>query len=400
MQAYIDQAIAWRRHLHQHPELSFEEFQTSQYIVDEMTRLRHARIQRLTPTSVVVIFATGRPGTKIGLRADIDALPIQEERDELPFRSSVAGKMHACGHDGHTAILMATCQYIDDHIDQFSGEIHAIFQHAEEILPGGAREMVATGHFDDFDFIYGQHLVSTLPTGTIDIKAGPATANTDAYNLVIQGKGGHAAMPDLSIDPVVIAAQFVTLLQGVVSRRFSPHDRVVISNTMFHAGTAQNIIPDTASLTGSVRTTTPAQRERARDAIEGLLRGLCEASGARYQFDYETGYDAVHNDPAMTAIVDELARSRYGSQVVSLPPMMAGEDFSAFSRRVPATYAFIGAANDDFNHPHHHPRFGLDETSFGIGLQMMIDVARNSGRFRRNAPLPPTSPCPDVPPPG
>lgn len=384
MQSYLDQAIIWRRHLHQHPEVSFEEVQTSQFIVDEMSRLRHARIERLTPTSVVVVFATGRPGTRIGLRADIDALPVQEERPELEFSSKVPGAMHACGHDGHTAILMAACQYIDDHIEQFSGEIHAIFQHAEEILPGGAREMVATGYFDNFDFIYGQHLVSTLPTGTVDIKAGPATANTDAYNLVIHGKGGHAAMPDLSIDPVVIGAQFVTLLQGVVARRFSPHDRVVISNTIFQAGTAQNIIPDSARLTGSVRTTTPVQRDRARQAIEDLLKGLCEANGAHYHFDYEVGYDAVHNDPTVTAIVRELAQARFGDQVVSLPPMMAGEDFSAFARRVPACYTFIGAANADFNHPHHHPKFGLDEASFATGLQMMIDVAQNSARFARN----------------
>lgn len=383
MQAYIDQAITWRRHLHQHPELSFEEVKTSQFIVDEMSRLKHARIERLTPTSVVVVFATGRPGTKIGLRADIDALPIQEARDELPFRSTVDGKMHACGHDGHTAILMAACCYIDDHIDRFSGEVHAIFQHAEEILPGGAREMVATGYFDDFDFIYGQHLVSTLSTGTIDIKAGPATANTDAYTIVIQGKGGHAAMPDLSVDPVVIGAQFVTLLQGVVARRFSPHDRVVISNTMFHAGTAQNIIPDSASLTGSVRTTTPEHRERARQAIEALIHGLCDAAGARCTFTYETGYDAVHNDPDMTAIVDEIARAHDGHHVTCLPPMMAGEDFSAFARRVPASYAFIGAASAEFNFPHHHPRFGLDERSFGIGLRMMVEVAANGARFGR-----------------
>lgn len=383
MQRYIEQAIAWRRHLHQHPELSFEEHETSQFIVDEMGKLRHPRIERLTPTSVVVVFDTGRPGTKIGLRADIDALPIQEERDDLPFQSQVPGKMHACGHDGHTAILMAACQYIDDHIEQFSGEIHAIFQHAEEILPGGARDMVATGYFDDFDFIYGQHLVSTLPTGTIDIKPGPASANTDAYNIVIHGKGGHAAMPNLSIDPVVIGAQFVTLLQSIVARRFSPHDRVVISNTIFQAGSAQNIIPDSARLTGSVRTTTPEQRELARSALEELLKGLCAASGARFEFEYEVGYDAVHNDPAMTAIVEDLARARFGDKVTCLPPMMAGEDFSAFARRVPSTYAFIGAANADFGFPHHHPKFGLDEASFGIGIRMMLDVALNSGRFGR-----------------
>ena len=385
MQRYLERTIAWRRHLHQHPEESFEEVQTAQYIVDELKGLKHARIERLTPTSVVLVFDTGRPGARIGLRADTDALPVQEDRPDLPFASKVPGKMHACGHDGHTAILMATCLYIDEHIDEFSGQIHAIFQHAEEILPGGAREMVATGYFDDFDFIYGQHLVSPVPTGVIDIKAGPATANTDAYNITIHGKGGHAAMPDLSIDPVVIGAQFVTALQSVVSRKFSPHDRVVISNTMFHAGTAQNIIPHTAKLTGSVRTMTPEHRERARAAIEALLKGLCEAHGATWDFEYEVGYDATFNDPEKTAIVREIAKERFGNAVTELPPLMAGEDFSAFARRVPSTYVFIGASNAEFSYPHHHPKFGLDEASFEYGLGMMVAVAKNAARFSRKA---------------
>ncbi len=175
MEKYLNQLIAWRRHLHQHPELSFQEVETSRYIAAEMGKLKNvAAIERLTPTSVVVVFKTGRPGTKLGLRADIDALPIQEERDELPFKSQNDGVMHACGHDGHTAVLMAACQYIDDHIDEFSGEIHAIFQHAEEQPLGGAAEMVATGYFDDFDYIYGHHLFSTSETGILDIKDGAA----------------------------------------------------------------------------------------------------------------------------------------------------------------------------------------------------------------------------------
>ena len=220
MEKYLNQLIAWRRHLHQHPELSFQEVETSRYIAAEMGKLKNvAAIERLTPTSVVVVFKTGRPGTKLGLRADIDALPIQEERDELPFKSQNDGVMHACGHDGHTAVLMAACQYIDDHIDEFSGEIHAIFQHAEEQPPGGAAEMVATGYFDDFDYIYGHHLFSTSETGILDIKDGAASANTDIYRITIHGKGGHAAMPEQSIDPVVIGAQFVTLLQSIVARR-------------------------------------------------------------------------------------------------------------------------------------------------------------------------------------
>lgn len=385
MEKYLNQLIAWRRHLHQHPELSFQEVETSRYIAAEMGKLKNvAAIERLTPTSVVVVFKTGRPGTKLGLRADIDALPIQEERDELPFKSQNDGVMHACGHDGHTAVLMAACQYIDDHIDEFSGEIHAIFQHAEEQPPGGAAEMVATGYFDDFDYIYGHHLFSTSETGILDIKDGAASANTDIYRITIHGKGGHAAMPEQSIDPVVIGAQFVTLLQSIVARRISPHDSMVISNTMFRAGSAPNVIPDSAELTGSVRTTSEAQRQFAHESIEKLIASLCEAAGARYTLNYQTGYSVTWNAPEKTAIVREIARARHGDRVVSLPAMLGGEDFSAFARCAPATYIFIGSGSNGNDYPHHHPKFGLDENSFAIALQMMIDVAKNSDRFRKN----------------
>lgn len=385
MEKYLQKLVEWRRHLHQHPELSFQEVETSRYIAEEMGKLANvSRIERLTPTSVVVVFDTRKPGAKLGLRADIDALPIQEERDELPFKSQNDGVMHACGHDGHTAILMATCLYINDHLDEFSGEIHAIFQHAEEKLPGGAQEMVATGYFDDFDFIYGHHLFSTSETGIIDIKDGAASANTDAYNITIHGKGGHAAMPHLSIDPIVIGAQFVTLLQSIVARRVNPHDSMVISNTMFHAGTAQNIIPDEVKLTGSVRTTSAEYREFAKGAIENLIKSLCEASGATYTLDYEIGYSVTWNDPEKTAIVRELARKRYGEEsIVSLPGMMGGEDFSAFAQVAPATYAFVGSGSNGNHYPHHHPKFGLDEDAFAIGLNMMLDVARNGQKFIR-----------------
>lgn len=390
MQAYLDQAIAWRRELHRHPELSFEETATVAYIARELAVLRHAGFERLTPTSLVVVFKTGRPGARIGLRADIDALPVQEDRPDLDFVSQVPGKMHACGHDAHAAVLMAACRWFDDHFEQLDGEIHAIFQHAEELPPGGAREMVATGYFDDFDFIYGQHLMSTLPTGQIDLKDGPCSANSDVYDIVLYGKGGHASMPEASVDPVVAAAQFVSGIQTLVSRRVPPRTPAVVSNTVLLAGTpaALNVIPHSARLGGSVRTTDEATRALVRAGLEDHLKAVCAAHpGLRYEFDFRIGYDAVFNDPAQTAIVRELARARWGDAVSSQPAMLGGEDFSAFSARVPSTYAIIGAGNKDkgFDYPHHHPKFGLDEDSFGIALQMMLAVGCNGRRFARQA---------------
>ena len=389
---YVEQAIAWRRHLHRFPELSFQEEQTRQYIIDELRDLRHAEVVPLTPTSVVLAFRTGRPGARMGLRADIDALAVHEDRPDLDFASQVPGKMHACGHDGHTGVLMAACRWIDEHLDQLSGEVHAIFQHAEELPPGGASEMVATGYFDDFDFIYGQHLMSNLPTGVIDIKDGPASANSDLYHITLYGKGGHASMPEASIDPVAIGAQFINGIQTIVSRRIAARVPAVVSNTVFVAGStdALNVIPHSARLAGSVRTTDADTRVLVREALRAQLDGLVAAHpGLRYDYDYQIGYDAVCNDPRPTAVVRELARARWGAErVLAQPAMLGGEDFAAFSARVPSTYAIIGSANaaKGCDYPHHHPKFALDEDSFGMALQMMIDVACAGARLARPRP--------------
>ena len=393
LQTYLDQAIDWRRELHRHPELSFEEHQTVAYIERELAGLRHASFRRLTPTSLVVAFKTGRPGARIGLRADIDALAVPEDRPDLDFASQVPGKSHACGHDGHTAVLMAACRWFDDHIDRLDGEIHAIFQHAEELPPGGAREMVATGYFDDFDFIYGFHFWVTLPTGQVDIKDGAASANSDIFQITINGRGGHASTPEVTIDPVVAAAGLVNQLQTIVARRAAPRTPAVVSTTWLQAGQqlALNVIPPSAQLGGSVRTTDEATRQLVRGALEDQLKAQCAAyPGLRYELDYRIGYDGVWNDPAKTAIVRELARARWGDAVISQPAMLGGEDFSAFSRRVTATYAIIGSGSAGFDYPHHHPKFALDEGSFGMALQMMIDVGCNGRRFAGNARPHPT----------
>ena len=384
---YLDQLVAWRRHLHQHPELSFEEHETAAYIAAELAgRLRHARFERLTPTSLVVVLDTGRPGPKIGLRADIDGLAVQEDRPDLPFASVEPGRMHACGHDGHAATVMAACAWIDDHLDELTGEIHAIFQHAEETPPGGAREMVATGYCEGFDFIYGFHYFSTVPTGTIDVKDGPASANSDLFRITVTGRGGHASMPADTLDPVVAAAQLVGQLQTVVSRRVAAGVPTVVSTTWLEAGTlvARNVIPGSARLGGSVRTTDQETRDLVQRSMREFLAGLEAANpGMTAELDYLVGYDRVWNDPARTAIVRELAQARWGDAVISLPPMLGGEDFAAFSQVAPACYVFIGAGSEEkgFTSPHHSSTFGLDEDAFPIGLQLAIDVVRNGPRL-------------------
>lgn len=380
-----DQIIAYRRYLHQNPEPSFQEYETSQYIYDEMSKLNNVEVTRPTETSVLVKITGGKPGKKIGLRADIDALPIQEERPEFDFQSKKEGLMHACGHDGHTAILMVATQFLAEHADELEGEIYSIFQHAEELPPGGAQEMVATGLFNDFDFIYGHHLSSTLPLGTIDIKSGPNTGNADLYQLKIFGRGGHAAYPHKSIDPVIIGGQILEKLQTIVSRKVDPIHAAVISNTVFQAGTteAMNIIPDTALLGGSVRTDDTAVRKLVAEEIEKVAKATCEAYGATYELNYTYGYSAVYNDEEATTVVREIAEELFPGKTAELPLSMGGEDFSAFSDIVPATYTWIGAGNEEkgYDYPHHHPKFAFDEDSLLIGVKMFVGVAVNYSKL-------------------
>ena len=367
----------WRRTLHRHPELSFEEHWTSQYIEDALKEMDGIEISRPTPTSVLGIIKGAHPGKRIGLRADIDALPVEEEREDIDFVSEVPGKMHACGHDGHTAILLGAAKILSQNTEELHGEVYLIFQHAEELIPGGAQEMVATGLFDDLDFIYGQHLFTPVPVGRIGITNGPVTSNSDGFEIIIQGSGGHASQPELTVDPVNIGVQIINQFQTIVSRITSPLDSVVISTTNFHAGSAKNIIPDTAELSGSVRTINDDTRLLVKEKMEQAVKSVCEMYGATYDFNFQFGYAAVVNDDGMTDKVRQIAAEKFGDKVFEFPLVMGGEDFSSFSRLVPSTYAMIGVRNagKDMEYPHHHPKFGMDEDGFIDGVKMMVYVA-------------------------
>lgn len=378
LEEYEPDLLTYRRYLHAHPELSFQEYKTAQYIIDEMQKLQHVEILRPVGTSVLVKFITGKPGPKIGLRADMDALAVTEGRDDLTFKSQNEGVMHACGHDGHSAILMAACRYFDAHFDELTGEVWAIFQHGEEKHPGGAQELVATGLFEELDFIYGQHIWATLPLGTVDVKDGPASSNSDSYIIKIQGKGGHASQPDATVDPVIIGSFIVQKLQSVVSRQKSPFEAGVISNTVFQAGSTSslNVIPDSCTLGGSVRTTSEAMRAHFKDAIIRMAYTTCEEFGATCEVSFRQGYSMIQNDAKKTAFIRRIAHQMESTKVVAERCMLAGEDFSAFSDIVPSTFVFIGATNDEagFDYPHHHPKFWIDERVLLYGLQLTINA--------------------------
>lgn len=374
------QLVNWRRHLHRHPEPSFQEFETAAYLEAELRQMPGLEVSRPTPTSVLGVLRGTRAGTgrTVLLRADIDALPIQEE-NTFEYASTKPGLMHACGHDGHAAILLGTAQSLALSREAWSGEVRFIFQHAEENSPGGAEELVTrTPLMDGVDVVTGLHLVSGLPAGEVHLKAGPLMAAPDTLDILIRGKGGHGAMPEEGVDPIAVGAQVVSNLQHVVSRNVSALDALVVSITQFHAGSAHNVIPDTAKLQGTVRAIDPAVRAKAPALIERVVRGVCAAHSAECDFAYEYGYRPVVNSPQVVERLRSVAERVVGpARVREARPWMAGEDFSAYLERAPGAYFFLGAGSDaaDSRWPHHHPRFTIDESVLGTGAHMLHAAA-------------------------
>ncbi|GKU83113.1 M20 family metallopeptidase [Niallia sp. NCCP-28] len=366
--------IAWRRHLHQHPELSFQEEKTSQYIYDTLASFGNIELARPTKTSVVGKIIGTKPGKTIALRADMDALPIQEENSS-PFRSNNPGVMHACGHDGHTAMLLGAAKVLSALKDEMEGEIRLIFQHAEELFPGGAEELVQAGVMDDVDAVIGAHLWAPLEIGKIGIVYGPMMAAPDTFYITVKGKGGHAALPHETVDSIAIASQVVTNLQHIVSRNTDPLDPLVLSVTQFVAGTTHNVIPGSVEICGTVRSFDAKLRKEVPTLIERIVKGITEAHGAAYAFDYQYGYRPVINQEDITKVVEESVIDLYGEEAVDrMKPNMGGEDFSAYLQKTRGMFFYIGAGNPDKEavYPHHHARFAIDEDALEKGVNLFV----------------------------
>jgi amidohydrolase len=359
--------------MHQHPEVAFHEHDTARFIREVLAGIPGLVVSRPTETSAVARLIGARPGRTVAVRADIDALPILEEND-VPYRSLRDGAMHACGHDGHTSIVLGLATLLARHQAHLAGEVRFFFQHAEELAPGGAEEMVQHGVMQGVDVVIGLHLWAPMPVGRIGIVSGPAMAAPDNFTCTITGDGGHAALPHTTVDPIAIGAQVVTALQHIVSRNVDPLDPAVVSVTQFHAGTAFNVIPNTATLAGTFRSFDPALRERIPQLMHRIIKGVCDAHGATYDLIVEHGYRPVINDPAIAARLESVVERTFGPDVL-LPtrPTMGGEDFSAFLQKAPGVFAFVGAGNafEDIRYPHHHPRFNVDESSLDIGLRYL-----------------------------
>jgi amidohydrolase len=367
--------VAWRRHLHQHPELSFHERLTSQFVAETLAWFGGLEITRPTTTSVVArLIGGGGPGPVLAIRADMDALPIQEANSH-DFVSQTAGVMHACGHDGHTAMLLGAAKILVTRRDELRGEVRFLFQHAEELHPGGASAMINAGVLDGVDLIVGAHLWLDLPCGQVGVKSGPLMASLDTFRIVIEGIGGHAAMPQQTVDPIAVAAQVVTNLQHVVSRNVDPLASAVVSVTQISGGTTTNVIPGSVEMAGTVRTFDPGLRAKIPELMERVIAGVTAAHGARYRWEYEPGYHAVINDMEASELVRRAVVRALGQEsLVEATPTMGAEDFSAYQQRVPGAFFFIGARNEERGivHPHHHERFDLDERALDHGTRIFV----------------------------
>ena len=376
-QSVRDTVIAWRRHLHQHPEVAFHEERTAQFVADTLASFGGLTITRPTRTSVVARLSGSRPGPVLAIRADIDALPI-EERNTHGFVSRNAGVMHACGHDGHTAMLLGAAQVLASRRDELAGEVRFVFQHAEELNPGGAQELVDAGVLDGVDMIVGAHLWLPMPYGQVGVRTGALMASPDNFRITISGRGGHAAIPHETVDAIAIAAQVITNLQHVVARNVDPLASAVVSVTQIAGGTTYNVIPGEAQLAGTVRTFDVELRARIPELMRRIVAGITAAHGAEFTFEYDAGYRPVVNDAAATDLLRRAVDRALGSGVlVDAVPTMGGEDFSAYQQRVPGSFFFIGARNEERGivHQHHHECFDIDERALDSGTRIFVAAA-------------------------
>ena len=374
-----DQLRGWRRYLHAHPELSGQEQNTARFVADELRKLGYEPVERVGGTfGLTAELAVNDRVPAVALRADMDALAIQEETG-LPFASQDPGVMHACGHDAHMAMLLGAAKLLQGHKERLGRSVRLIFQPHEEIYPGGASAMIAAGVLENVESIFGLHIWSELAVGELGTRTGPFMAGLNDFEITLIGKGGHAAMPELCVDPVVVAAQVILALQTVVSRSIAITDQAVVSVTQVEAGTAFNIIPERVTLRGTIRMFDEAVQARLCSRVRELSEGVARAHGAEAQVRIEPGYPVLVNDPRATERALRAAR-RLGlkdAALQTLPLQGGAEDFAYYCREVPGVFVFVGTRNEakGCTYPHHHPRFDVDEAVLPVGAALLARYA-------------------------
>lgn len=362
-QEVFENMVEWRRHLHQNPELSFQEEKTAVFIKEKLESFGLEVQSNIGGNGVVASLSGDQPGGTIALRADFDALPIQDLKD-VRYKSTQPGVMHACGHDGHTAALLGTAKVLAAKKHQLKGKVLFVFQHAEELPPGGAKSMVEAQILKDVDRVFAAHLASDIPLGKVAVGDGLKMAAVDKFEIIVQGAGGHGGRPHATNDPIVIGGDILNGLQKIVSRKTDPLQSAVVTVGVFQAGNAFNVIPDTARLEGTVRTFDEGVRSQVREDIYRIVNGITDAYGATAEIDYLSGYPALQNDSTETSIVQEVLENKFGKDsIVDFPTSMGAEDFSYFLLERPGTYFRVGSRNEKeaTHYPHHHPKFDFDE---------------------------------------
>ena len=379
-QAYKQEVIDLRRHLHSHPELSFKEFQTAAFVAEKLKAIGITEIESKATTGWSALIKGKNPEKKVvALRADMDALPIIEA-NEVPYKSQNPGVMHACGHDAHTASLLGAAKILHEVRDQFEGTIKLIFQPGEEIIPGGASLMIKDKVLENPrpQAILGQHVMPMIPAGKVGFRSGLYMASTDELYLTIKGKGGHGAMPETFIDPVLISAHLLVALQQIVSRVANPKIPSVLSFGRVEALGATNIIPNEVKIQGTFRTLDEAWRAKAHEKMRLIAQGIVEGMGGQLDFEIRKGYPFLKNEPALTARSVEAAQSYLGAEnVLDLDIWMASEDFAYFSQEIDGCFYRLGTRNEarGITSGVHTPTFDIEEEALEIGAGLMAWLA-------------------------
>ncbi len=378
-----EELIEIRRTLHQYPELGFQETNTSKFIKDFLIK-EGIEFEEFAGTGVCGIIKGTKEGENnkvIGLRADIDGLPMQDKKS-CSYASKVSGRMHACGHDGHTTILLGAAKLLNKNKDKFNGTVKLIFEPAEETT-GGARVMIEEGVLTNpnVDVMCGLHVEETLDAGMIMVRRGTVNAASNPFTITIKGSGGHGAYPDTAVDPIVIASHVVTSLQSIVSREIKPVNPAVVTIGSIHGGTAQNIIPSEVKLGGIIRTMTNEDREFAKLRLKEIVNGVCTAFRGSADIEIEESYPCLYNDDDMVKLLEDSAKNIIGAENVKVQknPKLGVESFAYFANEVPSVFYFLGIRNEEKGiiHPAHNSLFDIDEDALPIGVAIQCEVAIN-----------------------
>ena len=387
----LPKLVEWRRDFHRHPELGFQEVRTAGVVAAHLQELGLEVSTGVGKTGVIAMVEPddlSDDSETVLLRFDMDALPLHEETG-LPFASENAGVMHACGHDGHTAIGMGVAQLLTRHRNELQGRVKLVFQPAEEGL-GGAMAMISDGALEEPQpaAAYGLHLWSRLPYNQVVVQSGPLWAAADMFTLTVHGKGGHGATPHDTVDATLVASQLVVALQTIVSRNANPSDTAVVTVGAFHSGNAGNVISEHAVLEGTIRSFEPEVRNLLLERIDEICTGICQAFGARYEFELQSCVPATINSEAGAGVMEGIANEVVGEQnVAQIAPMMVGEDMAEFLNRAPGCFVLVGAANPEegFYSPHHSPTFDFEESVMPTGVSLLAEAAFSQLAVRSRA---------------